>query len=42
MTESTQTVSTLRQRKIEDMTLRKLSPKTQTGYMGFLKNVWLA
>ena len=33
MTHSQQTVSPLRQRMIEDMTMRKLSPKTQTGYV---------
>ncbi len=26
-------ISSLRQRMIEDMTLRKLSPKTQLGYI---------
>jgi site-specific recombinase XerD len=33
MTHSTKPVSALRQRMIDDMTLRKLSPKTQTGYL---------
>ena len=33
MTHSTQSISPLRQRMIDDMTLRKLSPKTQTGYL---------
>jgi len=33
MTESIQTISPLRQRMIDDMRLRKLSPKTQTGYI---------
>ena len=33
MTQSTQTISPLRQRMIDDMRLRKLSPKTQTGYL---------
>ena len=33
MTQSIQTVSPLRQRMIDDMRLRKLSPKTQTGYI---------
>jgi site-specific recombinase XerD len=33
MTQSTQPISPLRQRMIDDMTLRKLSPKTQTGYI---------
>ena len=33
MTQSTQTISPLRHRMIDDMRLRKLSPKTQTGYI---------
>jgi len=33
MTESTQTISPLRQRMLDDMRLRRLSPKTQTGYI---------
>ncbi|MGB5452343.1 MAG: site-specific integrase [Sedimenticolaceae bacterium] len=33
MTQSTQTISPLRQRMIDDMRLRKLSPKTQIGYI---------
>jgi hypothetical protein len=33
MTHSNQSTSPLRQRMIEDMTLRKLSPKTQVGYL---------
>ena len=33
MTQSTQAISPLRQRMIDDMRLRKLSPKTQTGYI---------
>ena len=33
MTQATQPTSPLRQRMIEDMTMRKLSPKTQTGYV---------
>ena len=33
MTHSNQSISPLRQRMIEDMTLRKLSPKTQAGYL---------
>ena len=33
MTQSTQTVSPLRQRMIDDMTLRKLNPKTQDAYL---------
>jgi site-specific recombinase XerD len=31
-------ISPLRQRMIEDMTLRKLSPKTQSGYIRWVKN----
>jgi hypothetical protein len=33
MTQSTQTITALRQRMIEDMRMRKFSPKTQTGYI---------
>jgi len=33
MTQPTQAISPLRQRMIDDMALRKLSPKTQTGYI---------
>ena len=33
MTQSTQTISPLRQHMIDDMRLRKLAPKTQTGCM---------
>jgi len=33
MTHSNQSISLLRQRMIEDMTLRKLTPKTQAGYL---------
>ena len=33
MTQSSQTISPLRQRMIEDMTLRKLNPKTQDAYI---------
>ena len=33
MTQSTQNTSPLRQRMIDDMRMRKLSPKTQTGYI---------
>ena len=33
MTHSNQSVSPLRQRMIDDMTLRKLSPRTQAGYL---------
>ena len=37
MTHKNQPVSPLRQRMIEDMTLRKLSPKTQTAYIRAVK-----
>ena len=37
MTETTQTISPLRQRMIDDMRMRKLSPKTQTGYIRAVK-----
>ena len=33
MTDSNKPISVLRQRMIEDMTMRKLSPKTQSGYI---------
>jgi hypothetical protein len=33
MTDSNKSISALRQRMIDDMTLRKLSPKTQAGYL---------
>ena len=32
-------ISPLRQRMIEDMTLRKLAPKTQSGYIRVIKNL---
>jgi integrase/recombinase XerD len=38
MTQSTKTISPLRQRMIDDMTLRKLSPQTQIGYIRAVKN----
>ena len=38
MTHSTKTISPLRQRMIEDMTLRKLSPKTQSDYLRVVIN----
>lgn len=38
MTQSKQSLSPLRQRMIDDMTLRKLSPKTQSGYVRAVKN----
>ena len=31
--------SPLRQRMLEDMTLRKLAPKTQSGYIRVIKNL---
>jgi integrase/recombinase XerD len=39
MTQNTQVVSPLRQRMIDDMTMRKLSPKTQSGYIRAVKNL---
>ena len=33
MTHSNQSISPLRQRMIDDMTLRKLAPKTQAAYL---------
>ena len=33
MTHSTHSISPLRQRMIDDMTLRKLAPKTQAAYL---------
>ena len=39
MTQSTQPISPLRQRMIDDMRLRKLSPKTQTGYIRAVKRL---
>jgi integrase/recombinase XerD len=38
MTDSTKSVSPLRQRMLEDMTMRKLNPKTQAGYLRAVKN----
>ena len=38
MTHSTKPVSAMRQRMIDDMTLRKLSPKTQSGYLRAVTN----
>ena len=38
MTHVTRPVSPLRQRMIDDMTLRKLSPKTQSGYIRAVKS----
>jgi len=39
MTESTKPISPLRRRMIEDMTMRKLSPKTQTAYIRAVKKL---
>jgi site-specific recombinase XerD len=39
MTQSTQPISPLRQRMIEDMQLRKLAPKTQTSYIRAVKKL---
>ncbi len=39
MTESNKSISPLRQRMIEDMTLRKLSPKTQRNYIRAVKKL---
>jgi len=39
MTQNTQAVSPLRQRMIEDMMLRKLSPKTQSSYIQAVKKL---
>ena len=37
MTSSTHTLSPLRQRMIDDMRMRKLSPKTQSSYIRVVK-----
>ncbi|VAW79670.1 Site-specific tyrosine recombinase [hydrothermal vent metagenome] len=39
MTQNTHTISPLRQRMIEDMRMRKLSPQTQTAYVRVVKNL---
>ena len=39
MTQTTQSISPLRQRMIDDMMMRKLSPKTQTSYIRAVKNL---
>ncbi len=39
MTDSNKSISPLRQRMIDDMTLRKLSPKTQSGYIRAVKKL---
>ena len=38
MAQSTKAISPLRQRMIEDMTMRKLSPRTQTQYIRAVVN----
>ncbi|GBE07809.1 hypothetical protein BMS3Abin11_00926 [bacterium BMS3Abin11] len=38
MTQIKEPISPLRQRMIEDMSLRKLAPKTQSGYIRVVKN----
>ena len=38
MTDSTKTVGSLRRRMLDDMTLRRLNPKTQAGYLRAVKN----
>ena len=39
MTQNTHPISPLRQRMIDDMNMRKLSPKTQSGYIRAVKNL---
>ena len=39
MTQSNKSISPLRQRMIDDMTMRKLSPKTRTGYIRAVKKL---
>ncbi len=39
MSDSSKSISPLRQRMIEDMTLRKLSRKTQSGYLRAVKKL---
>jgi len=39
MTDSNKSISLLRQRMTEDMTMRKLSPKTQSGYIRAVKKL---
>ena len=39
MTQPTQPISPLRQRMIEDMTMRKLAPKTQASYIRAVKKL---
>ncbi len=39
MTQTTHTISPLRQRMLDDMRMRKLAPKTQTGYIRAVKRL---
>jgi len=39
MTSSTQTITPLRQRMLDDMRMRKLSPKTQASYIRVVKRL---
>jgi site-specific recombinase XerD len=39
MTQTTRTISPLRQRMLDDMRMRKLAPKTQTGYIRAVKRL---
>ena len=39
MTSSTQTITPLRQRMLDDMRMRKLSPKTQASYIPVVKRL---
>ena len=39
MTQTTHTISPLRQRMLDDMRMRKLAPKTQTGYVRAVKRL---
>jgi len=39
MTDSNQSISLLRQRMTEDMTMRKLNPKTQSAYILAVKKL---
>ncbi len=39
MTQDQHSISLLRQRMIEDMNMRKLSPQTQAGYIRAVKNL---
>ena len=38
MSDSDKSISPLRRRMIEDMTVRSFTPKTQTGYIRAVKN----